>query len=48
MTQEFDIEDSWIDILLSLLPDKSETIKSLCLSKLKRSRMKNFIKKNVN
>ena len=27
MTQEFDIEDSWIDILLSLLPEKSERIK---------------------
>jgi len=27
MTREFNIEDSWIDILLSLLPDKSEKIK---------------------
>lgn len=27
MTEEFDVEDSWIDILLSLLPEKSENNK---------------------
>lgn len=35
MTQEFNIEDSWIDILLSLLPEKSEKIKGLYLPQIK-------------
>lgn len=34
MTEEFDVEDSWIDILLSLLPEKSEKIKGLYLPRV--------------